>query len=202
MEDLFDANSTRNLLPADGLTVYHGPILSVGETNQFFSALRDEIPWRQEEVVLFGKRLTPSRKVAWFGDEAYAYTYSGSTKRALPWTNSLSTLKSRVEMVTGETFNSCLLNFYHHGGESMGWHSDDERTLEEGAPIASLSLGACRKFRFKHKRTGETVSLMLENGSLLVMKEDTQRHWLHALPPMLSAKEPRINLTFRRMRGH
>ena len=203
MNDLFSSCPAPNVLPYDGMSVYLGPVLAEADAAAFFTELRDGIPWRQEEVVLFGKRILTARKVAWFGDEPYAYAYSGSSKTALPWTDEVRDLKSRVEAASGEVFNSCLLNFYHDGKDGMGGHSDDERTLEPEAAIASVSLGACRKFRFKHKRTGETVSLMLENGSLLVMKGRTQSHWLHCLPKSAVITQPRINLTFRRMRqGH
>jgi len=99
--------------------------------------------------------------------------------------------------LNGATYNSCLLNLYHNGDEAMAWHSDDEKTLAPNAAIASISLGAERKFAFKHKRTSEIISLLLEHGSLLVMKDTTQTHWLHRLPPTKTTDKPRINLTFR-----
>lgn len=131
------------------------------------------------------------------GDRPFDYTYSKSTKTALPWTKELLELKYLIEQKTGETYNSCLLNLYHNGTEGMGWHSDDERELVKNGTIASLSLGAERKFVFKHKTTKETASLVLEHGSLLVMKDVTQTHWLHRLSPTKKVFAPRINLTFR-----
>ena len=116
---------------------------------------------------------------------------------ALPWTNELRVLKKMVEKETGENFNSCLLNLYHDGSEGMAWHSDGETDLEKNGAIASLSFGAERKFCFKHKKTKETVSLILQHGSLLVMKDETQSYWLHRLPPTKKIDHPRINLTFR-----
>ena len=115
----------------------------------------------------------------------------------MPWTKELLELKKLVEKETGESFNSCLLNLYHDGTEGMAWHSDAEKDLKKNGAIASLSFGAERKFSFKHKLTKELVSLVLEHGSLLVMKDTTQSHWLHRLPPSAKHNKSRINLTFR-----
>ena len=125
------------------------------------------------------------------------YTYSKTTKTALPWTSDLLEIRRVIEEKTKETFNSCLLNLYHSGEEGMGWHSDDEKDLQKYSAIASISLGAERKFVFKNKENKETVSLSLENGSLLLMQGKTQTHWLHRLPPTKKVNTPRINLTFR-----
>jgi alkylated DNA repair dioxygenase AlkB len=102
-----------------------------------------------------------------------------------------------AEEISGETYNSCLLNLYHTGEEGMGWHSDGEKDLKKDGAIASMSFGAERKFAFKHKETKERVDIFLENGSLLVMKGITQSHWVHRLPPTKRIKTPRVNLTFR-----
>jgi alkylated DNA repair dioxygenase AlkB len=106
-------------------------------------------------------------------------------------------LKSLAEATTGETYNSCLLNLYHDGNEGMGWHSDAEKDLKKNGAIASMSFGAERKFAFKNKESKETISMMLQNGSLLVMKDETQTHWLHRLPPTRLVIKARVNLTFR-----
>jgi alkylated DNA repair dioxygenase AlkB len=135
--------------------------------------------------------------VAWYGEKPFEYTYSKLTKQALPWTTELIALKNSVELETGEQFNSCLLNLYHNGEEGMGWHSDGEKDLKKNGAIGSLSLGAERKFMFKHKKNGQKVELRLEQGSLLVMKDETQEFWLHRLPPTKRVLGPRINLTFR-----
>ena len=144
-----------------------------------------------------GKLIITKRKVAWYGDSAFEYSYSNRTKIALPWTKELLTLKSKIEIETGESFNSCLLNLYHSGEVGMAWHSDGEKDLKKDGAIGSVSFGAERKFSFKHKTTKEAVSIMLEHGSLLVMKGTTQTHWLHRLPPTKKTVKPRINLTFR-----
>ena len=148
---------------------------------------------------MFGKTIITKREVAWYGDAGLQYTYSGKTKKAIAWTNTLLTLKNIVEEKTSETFNSCLLNLYHNGSEGMGWHADNEKDLKKDAAIASLSLGAERKFSFKHKRSKQTISILLENGSLLLMKGHIQQHWLQQLPASKKISEPRINLTCRQI---
>lgn len=194
--DLFQQPGT-NLLPRDGVANYHGRILDDCDAWDYFEALMITIPWRHDELVMFGKPVVTARQVAWFGDSDFFYSYSGTTKRALPWTRELSALKTLAEEKTGATFNSCLLNLYHHGGEGMGWHSDDEKELLRDACIASMSLGAERRFDFRHKETKESVSVVLEHGGLLAMRGETQRYWQHRLPPAKKVTDPRINLTFR-----
>jgi alkylated DNA repair dioxygenase AlkB len=195
--ELFGNDPDGNLLPCDGTVHYHGPILDHEEARWYRDALLQGVPWRHDEAVIFGRRIITARKVAWYGDADYLYTYSGTTKRALVWNRELIALKAIVEGIAGVRFNSCLLNLYHEGNEGMGWHSDDETALGRNSTIASLTLGAERKFCFKHKGSRRTVSLVLENGSLLVMKEATQTHWLHSLPKSKKIRMPRINLTFR-----
>jgi alkylated DNA repair dioxygenase AlkB len=188
-----------NLLPNGGTVNYYGTILSNKEANHYFDVLLNNIEWKNDEAVIFGKHIITKRKVAWYADQKYSYTYSNITKEALVWNEELLQLKKLIEEKSGATYNSCLLNLYHDGDEGMAWHSDDEKTLGKNMPIASVTFGAERKFSFKHKRTKETVSLILENGSLLVMKDATQTNWLHRLPPTTKIKGPRINLTFRTM---
>ncbi|MNU74812.1 hypothetical protein D3C71_643220 [compost metagenome] len=194
-EELIDKN--RNLLPYDGTVHYYGKLLGQEMADFYLKRLLENIEWKNDEAVIFGKRILTKRKVAWYGEKAFSYTYSGTTKYALPWTEELQELKMLAEKETGETFNSCLLNLYHTGEEGMAWHSDGETDLKKDGAIASLSFGAERKFVFKHKQTMEKVELILEHGSLLVMKDMTQTHWLHRLPPGKRIREPRINLTFR-----
>lgn len=201
--DLFGntINETQNLLPKDGEVHYYGKVFDMESCGHYLDILLHTIEWKNDEAVLFGKVIVTKRKVAWYGDKAFAYTYSNTTKYALPWTKELLELKTIVEQKTGETYNSCLLNLYHDGSEGMAWHSDGERDLKKNGAIASLSFGAERKFAFKHKHTSEKIELLLENGSLLVMKGTTQTYWLHRLPPTASAKKPRVNLTFRTITG-
>lgn len=186
-----------NLLPQDGIVNYYGKILNAKEAVFYFQTLLDTIDWQNDKAIIFGKEIITKRKVAWYGDKNFSYTYSKIEKFALPWTKELLELKTLVEKISGENFNSCLLNLYHNGDEGMAWHSDAEKDLKKNGAIASLSLGAERKFSFKHKTNGYTKSLRLENGSLLVMKGQTQSHWLHSLPKEKKVNTPRINLTFR-----
>src|ERR1043166_5404092 len=199
MEQMTTFNEYRisNILNTDGTVNYYGKILLSSEANRYFDLLMQNTQWEKDEVIIFGKRITTKRKVAWYGDSEYLYTYSNTTKRALAWTKELSELKQIVEEYAEIKFNSCLLNLYHNGNEGMGWHSDDEESLGKNNTIASLSFGAERKFSFKHKQTKQIVSLVLEDGSLLIMKDATQSNWLHSLPKSKIITQPRINLTFR-----
>jgi alkylated DNA repair dioxygenase AlkB len=191
---------SNNILNKDGIVNYYGKILSSVVANQYFDLLMQNIHWEKDQVIIFGKNITTKRKVAWYGDSEYLYTYSNTTKRASAWTKDLFELKQIVEKYAETKFNSCLLNLYHNGNEGMGWHSDDEKPLGKNNTIASLSFGAERKFSFKHKQTKQTVSLVLEHGSLLIMKGATQSNWLHSLPKSKNMTQPRINLTFRSIR--
>jgi len=194
-DDIID--ETKNLLPKDGVVNYYGKIIPEELANTIFNNLLENLDWKHDEAKVYGKHYITKRKVAWYGDKTFEYTYSGKTKKALPFTPGLLKLKQLVELKTGETFNSCLCNLYHNGEETMGWHSDDEKDLKKHGAIASLSFGAERKFAFKHKQTKEKCEFLLEHGSLLVMTGPTQEHWLHRLPTTKKIKAPRVNLTFR-----
>jgi alkylated DNA repair dioxygenase AlkB len=197
--DLFsgEISENSNLLPHNGTVNYYGVVLPVAEADKYLDVLLHTIEWKNDEAVIFGKRIITKRKVAWYGSERFEYTYSNTTKQALPWTPELIQLKKIIEERTGETFNSCLLNLYHDGNEGMAWHSDSEKDLKKNGAIASVSFGAQRRFAFKHKETKEVVNIFLEHGSLLVMKNETQSYWLHRLPPVKAVMKARVNLTFR-----
>lgn len=199
--DLFSTDTNPNLLPFDGEAIYYGRIMSREQADHYSEVLLDTIAWKNDEAILFGKRIVTPRKVAWYAGNNYSYTYSGTTKESLIWTNELLELKSITEKFTGDIYNSCLLNLYHNGKEGMAYHSDDEKALGNYPGIASLSFGAERKFLFKHKVKKTTISCFLENGSLLLMKGSTQAHWLHRLPPTSRIVRPRINITFRTIIG-
>lgn len=190
-------NPLYNLLPRDGIVNYFGKIFDDTETEFFYKSLMNNIDWKNDEAIIFGKKIITKRKVAWYGNRNFSYTYSKLTKTAVPWIPELLEIKKRVEQKSGEEFNSCLLNLYHEGSEGMAYHSDAEKDLKKNGAIASVSFGAERKFSFKHKSTGERVDIFLENGSLLMMKDITQTFWLHRLPPTKKVTTPRINLTFR-----
>ncbi len=195
--DLFNQNIVQNILPFDGEAIYHGLVIDKKQCDFYFQKLFNEIPWENDQAIVFGKHYITKRKVAWFGDKEYNYKYSGVTKQAHIWTPELLQLKQKIEKISETTYNSCLLNLYHTGEEGMAWHSDGEKTLLDNGTIASLTLGAERKFSFKHKETKQRIDVILENGSLLLMKGTTQKNWLHRLPPTKKVFSPRINLTFR-----
>ncbi|XDD46211.1 alpha-ketoglutarate-dependent dioxygenase AlkB [Leptospira sp. WS39.C2] len=195
--NLFQQNPSANLLPFDGSLFYIPDFLDSHTSQRYFETFLSTITWKQDEAILYGKHITTKRSVAWYAEKGFSYRYSGTTKLALPWTPGLLELKGEVEGYTHENFNSCLLNLYHDGSEGMAWHSDDETSLKQNSTIASVSLGAERIFRFKHKKKDSFVELVLEPGSLLLMKDEIQIHWLHSLPKALKVKRPRINLTFR-----
>lgn len=196
---MFEAqeNQKINLLFGEGEAYYFGRILNAKKAAHYFNRLMETIDWQQDEVIIFGKRIVTKRMTGWYGEKEFDYTYSKITRKARLWTPELIELKNMVEEKTGLEFNSCLLNLYHSGEEGMSWHSDAEAELGKDPAIASLSLGAERKFVLKNKASGEKISLNLENGSLLLMKGQTQKYWLHSLPKTKKVKEPRINLTFR-----
>ncbi|KGO87370.1 DNA methylase [Flavobacterium rivuli WB 3.3-2 = DSM 21788] len=199
MLDLFSSNipQENNLLPYGGTVNYYGTVMTLAEANHYLKVLLSTIEWKNDEAIIFGKHIITKRKVAWYGERPFEYTYSNTTKQALLWTDELLKLKTIIEQQSGETFNSCLLNLYHDGSEGMAWHSDAEKDLKKNGAIASVSFGAERRFAFKNKQTKEVVSVILNHGSLLIMKDETQTNWLHRLPPVKGVNSPRVNLTFR-----
>ncbi|MFM2360282.1 MAG: hypothetical protein RLY16_2275 [Bacteroidota bacterium] len=186
-----------NLLPYDGEVHYFSPLINAQHCQRLLQNLLQEISWQPDELIMFGKPIVTKRKMAWVADEGVTYRYSGRTKQPINWTPALQEIKQLIFDKTRQSFNSCLLNLYHNGEEGMGWHSDDEKELGMPNCIASFSLGAARSFCFKHKQTKKQISLLLEAGSLLLMRGYTQQHWQHALPKTAAIKHPRINLTFR-----
>lgn len=203
LSDLFATppGPAANLLPFDGIVNDYGLLFGAAEADAHLVGLLAEIPWQHDTAVIYGKRITTARQVAWYGDEAFAYHYSGTRRIALPWTARLLELKAQVEAalapVSPTRFNSCLLNLYADGSQGMAWHSDDEKELGPNTVIASLSFGATRKFAFKHKRTGEKHEMLLAHGQLIVMRGATQTHWLHSIMKTARVHQPRVNLTFR-----
>lgn len=188
-----------NLLPMDGSAQYLPAFMSSEESVGLFDQLQKTLRWEADQVMMFGKLVITRRKVAWTGDPECTYTYSGVKKSPQAWTPELLSIKTRLEELTQSEFNSCLLNFYHDGNDGMGWHSDDEKELDANSPIASLSLGAQRKFAFRHKVDKTTIPLYLESGSVLIMHSPTQQFWQHTLLKTKTVSNPRINLTFRKI---
>ncbi|MBK8282483.1 MAG: alpha-ketoglutarate-dependent dioxygenase AlkB [Saprospiraceae bacterium] len=194
-----DIKRMPNILPYDGEVYYYGLMMSLEASQYYLKIFLDQIQWKNDEARIFGKHFITKRKVAWYGDQGYQYTYSKTTKQALAWTPELLTLRDQVQDLTQSAYNSCLLNLYHTGSEGMAWHSDDEKALGKGAAIASVSFGAERRFLFRHRHTKETIEIVLAPGSLLVMQGETQSHWVHRLPVTKKVTEARVNLTFRMM---
>jgi alkylated DNA repair dioxygenase AlkB len=170
------------------------------EASELFDALHRQIDWQQEEILMFGRRVPVPRRVAWHGDPGASYTYSGTAHHPRPWTPALERVRSRVTGLTGVHFNAVLLNLYRDGRDGMGWHADDEPELGRNPVIASVSLGATRRFCLRHRRRKDLrLDVLLTHGSLLLMSGATQHHWVHALPKTAVPVGERINLTFRRV---
>jgi len=198
--ELFAPEAQANLLPCDGIVEDYGLILRPEQSEKYLQYFLANLAWQHDEVILYGQYYKTGRKVAWYGDENYQYHYSGTFKQAHLWNPALFRLKQHIEKLVGHSFNSCLANLYENGTQAVGWHSDDELALVKAGQetvIASLSLGATRKFSFKHKQKAEKVDLLLYSGQLIVMRGQTQQYWKHALMKSTRIFEPRINLTFR-----
>jgi alkylated DNA repair dioxygenase AlkB len=197
--DLFGSSlSDINLLPCDGIVNDYGCILPPAEADTLYQRLLDGLPWRPDVAVVNGVLTEMSRHVLWYGDRPFRYMHSGLARQAYPWpVGVLDDVRHLAEEVARTRFNSCVLNLYHDGSEGMAWHSDSEAAYGAHTAIASLSLGATRKFAFMHKRTRERRDMMLRHGQFIVMRGATQQHWLHALAKTAKVATPRISLTFR-----
>lgn len=201
--DLFPAQEALAPIPMQDAEVYYLRHLPLAQPpHVVMNQLIAEVPWRAENIVVWGRTYPQPRLIAWYGDAGMNYTYSGLQLTPLPWTETLLDIKSRVEAVTRTDFNSVLLNYYRDHRDSMGLHSDDEPELGEQPILASLSLGEERIFILKHKRDKalKPVRLKLPSGSLLLMKGDTQRYWKHGIDKEARPCGPRVNLTFRSIR--
>jgi alkylated DNA repair dioxygenase AlkB len=186
-------------LPDAQLRLAHG-WLAPAAAASLMAALLHEVPWEVHRIRMFGRELASPRLSCWVGDADAAYRYSGSLFQPRPWTPALAAVRERLQRELAQPFNSVLANRYRTGADAMGWHSDDEPELGAQPLIASISLGARRRFLLKHRHyTAPRLSLELEPGSLLLMGGDMQRHWKHALPRTARPVGERINLTFRRV---
>ena len=201
MDELFVSAEPELLAMEDAtVTLFRQPALGTSH-HALFDELAGSLAWREESIVLFGKRMLQPRMLAWYGDRDAVYRYSGVRHEPLPWTETLAALRARVEALSGAAFNSVLANLYRDHRDSMGLHADDEPELGPRPVIASLSLGEARVFRFRHRHRKDVqpVRLVLPAGSLLVMAGDTQVNWKHEVPKQARPCGPRINLTFRRI---
>lgn len=197
--DCQDAVEPIVILTKDGRAEYINHFYDAEVSDSLFTNVLGSLTWESDQIFMFGRLVTTARKVAWVGDPDCLYTYSGVQKIPQAWTKELLQMKHKLEQLTGHTYNSCLLNLYHTGDEGMGWHSDNEKELDSTTPIASVSLGARRKFAFRHKQDKTTSSIFLEHGSLLIMHPPIQEHWHHSLLKTKTITSPRINLTFRKI---
>ena len=178
---------------------YYKNFYDIDSSKIILNNLHSNIKWTNDEVKMYGKSLILKRRVAWYANNGKSYTYSGLKKDPFPFTKELNTIKAKVEKKTNVVFNSVLLNEYEDGQVGMGWHSDDEKELGKNPTIASLSFGASRDMFFRNKNNPslKVIKLLIEDGSLLVMKGKTQHFWQHSIPKRLKVKQRRINLTFR-----
>jgi alkylated DNA repair dioxygenase AlkB len=187
-----------DLLPHHGYAVLNPDFLSPVEADALFGALLTGCEWKQQPVVIFGKKVLQPRLTVAFADEGVVYRYSGTELFQHKWTESLAVLKRRVEEFSGHTFNTALLNLYRDGRDSMGWHRDNERVLGDSPFIASVSLGAVRKFQFREYKTkSDLISVEPPHGSLMLMGGECQQFWEHRVPKTTARVGERINLTFR-----
>ena len=178
---------------------YYKNFYDIGSSKIILNNLHSNIKWTNDKVKMYGKSLILKRRVAWYADSGKSYTYAGLKKDPITFTKELNSIKAKVERKTNVVFNSVLLNDYENGQVGMGWHSDDEKELGKNPTIASLSFGASRDMLFKSKNNPslKVIKILIENGSLLVMKGKTQHLWQHSIPKRLKVKQRRINLTFR-----
>lgn len=184
----------------DADLLYFPDFISAQETTKIFEALLGKVSWQQKPIKLFGKEYLQPRLIAFFSEDEKTYSYSGTNMTPLPMNTELKEIKQKLEAITGESFNACLVNLYRDGQDSMGWHADDEKELGKDPVIASISLGAERIFHLRHKKEKSLkYKLRLENGSLLLMKGTTQQYWKHQLPKTSQKVGKRINLTFRKI---
>jgi len=185
-------------IEAGGNVIYHSSFIEATSALTGLEQLKQELSWQPDTLKIFGKTITTKRLYAWHGDAPFDYAYSGKSRIAEQWTPTLLKIKKIVEEKLNTEFNCCLLNYYADGAQGMSWHCDDEKVMKKNGVIASVSLGAARMFEFKHKTLDIRKKIFLGNGSLLVMKGETQQHYLHQLCKSAKVKAPRINLTFRR----
>ena len=196
---LLAANGNEDALPGAELR-FASDWLAAVEADALLISLREGIHWETHRIRLFGREVDSPRLSCWIGDEGAAYTYSGARFQPHPWPAALLTVRQRLTDELGCVFNSVLANRYRDGRDCMGWHSDNESELGPQPLIASLSLGATRRFVLKHRHdSSRKLELEMPHGSLLVMGGDTQRNYKHALPRTARPLGERINLTFRRI---
>ncbi|MHA7057919.1 alpha-ketoglutarate-dependent dioxygenase AlkB family protein [Aquimarina sp. M1] len=196
--DLFTSrNDPLYLKMPDGDVSYYPCFFSKKEADRLFKTLLETIQWQQDDIKIFGKVYKQPRLTALYASNKNPYTYSNITMVPHQFTDALLRTKKEIESVSSDTFTTCLLNLYRNGQDSNGWHSDNEKELGPEPVIASISLGSERWFHFKHRTKDLKQKILLDHGSLLIMRGKTQENWLHQIPKSKKITTPRINLTFR-----
>lgn len=197
MNSLFKSEPIIFNLP-DAEIIYYPHFFDKKEADILFDQLTSDIPWQQDDIRVFGKTHPQPRLTALYGNEGKSYSYSNIKMQPHPWNPLLQKIKSRVESVSGANFTTVLLNLYRDGKDSNGWHADNEKELGTNPIIASVSLGTERIFQLKHNTISNLKqNILLEHGSLLLMKGTTQHLWKHQIPKTSKTIGSRINLTFR-----
>ena len=200
MDDLFGSAPAFEVMPmADADVRFWRHFYSAAQAAELMARLQQETPWRHDAITLFGKQILQPRLCAWYANPGMRYAYSGLTLLPQPWSPTLAQIRQDLEAACGQRFNSVLLNLYRDQRDSMGWHSDDEAELGRDPVIASLSLGATRRFKFRRRDAAQrrSTGIELTDGSLLLMAGSTQHYWQHAIDKEAALCGPRINLTFR-----
>lgn len=200
---LFDppSGTAQELLPHHGSLLLYLDVLTPESSRSAFASLSEDLDWRQNHIKMFGRVMPEPRLVSWIGDQGVEYTYSGLNLLPAPWSPLISELRIMCEDLAGTSFNSVLANLYRTGSDGVGWHSDDEPELGIDPVIASLSLGAERRFDLRHKISREQVKIGLPPGSVAVMSGSCQSNWHHRIAKTKRPIGPRINLTFRTISG-
>lgn len=188
-----------NLAPFDGKLYYWPAYYAASEADDLFQILYQNLAWQQEQLRIYGRWLKVPRLMAWYGDAGANYRYSGVDHAPLAWTAELQAIRTDMEKLCDQQFNSVLANLYRDGRDSMGCHADDEKELGLNPSIASVSLGESRLLRFRHPGSAEKLDIELQHGDVLIMAGSLQHHWRHELPKTRKPKGPRINLTYRRI---
>ena len=200
MQQSFALDQAGEIELPDAELSYYPRLFETKQADSFLDKLKDGIEWTQNTIRFYGKESLVPRMEAWYGDEGKSYAYSGIHMDPKPWTEELIIIKHKIEPLAGVAFNSVLINYYRDGKDRVAWHSDDEKELGQNPVIGSVSLGAERKFKLRHKRyktNGLKHEILLRHGSFLLMKGSTQHHWMHEIPRIAKPIGPRINLTFR-----
>lgn len=196
MSQIISQIGGQNLNLANAEVIFYPRLFQRSECQQLLTDLLEQIEWKQEPIKMFGKSVLQPRLTAYYGTKAY--TYSGVTMQPKPWNAPLLQIRAKIEPLVNTQFNGVLLNLYRDGRDYLGWHSDDEKDLATGAPIASFSLGETRRFIFRRRDDRQIkVELKLGDGDFLVMGGDTQKFWQHQVPKTAKSNQPRVNLTFR-----